>query len=68
MNISTLEQQIKKIKGQLSGAGQEAKERAMRKSLKRAQRRRHTLIAWNAAMAAKAKGKSSESADAKKGG
>jgi len=65
MNISTLEQQIKKLKGQLSGAGQEAKERTMRKSLKRAQRRRHTLIAWNAAMAAKAKGKPSDATDVK---
>ena len=65
MNISTLEQQIKKLKGQLSGAGQEAKERTMRKSLKRAQRRRHTLIAWNAAMAVKAKGKPSDATDVK---
>ena len=65
MNISTLEQQIKKLKGQLSGAGQEAKERTTRKSLKRAQRRRHTLIAWNAAMAAKKKGKPLESTDEK---
>ncbi len=63
MNISTLEQQIKKLKGQLSGAGEE--DRTMLKRLKRAQRRRHTLIAWNAAMAAKAAGKPSKAADAK---
>jgi len=68
MNLSTLEQQIKKLKEQLSGAGEGTKERAMRKRLKRAQRKRRTLIACNAAMTTKKKGKPSESADAKRNG
>jgi len=68
MDISMLEQQIKKLKRALSGTGPGEKERALRKRLKRAQRRRRALIVRNAAVAKKAKGRLSESTDARTGG